>query len=1102
MNIFGHWLSLSGKSSAGGKLHRIFAYILLILFTFLGSALGAEKTLYLKDSDSFEFIRGLERDTVFITGAVFHQDVATIVADTAIWIKGEQIILIRDVFVEDTLYSLSAGRVVYDLSTNSAHASGDTVVLISRKDSILAKGINAYYNRDSSIFRMWDRPSVFLRYQDSTRRTRIDADRISVESKSNIGYADGNVIITQQGTESRSGRAILYVDDEIVLLLEDPELERGKSKIKGDTLVLYAEESKLQRIQVTGNATGNFKEPAKKDSTVFDIIDVAAAEIDFRFDDGELNNVLASGQAYSFYFPGTTDSSEIVKNNVSGDTLRLFMSEGELSIVEVIGGAEGEYLTGKFQTKDTVKTFVEDTVIYVSDSIKYALTDSTITLNGNAAVRNKTVSLTAHKINYNTSRELVTAYDDSVKVDTIFRYLPVVLKDGSEEIIGSYLEYSMDTEKGMLRKTKSEYETAYYRGEKLFREKRDVYFVDDGCYTTCDQEEPHFHFQSKHMKMIQNDKIVARPVIFYIEKLPVFAIPYYVFPTKSGRHSGFLPFSIGNYERGDGYIHNVGYYWAASEYWDILWALDYTENLGFRYRSQFNYNIRYKLSGYISGSYVNQSTYSGYSEFKSKRWDIAFNHSHTISPTFSIKANGQFLSDKSYYTDYSTNLDDRTNRVISSKASILKKFGNASLSAQFTHDDYLDDDKRIDWLPRAGFSFPNRPIFRSSSTDADGNKETKWYSGFTFGYRADLNNYNARTTDTTGFKSRREYITMHHRPSLGIQGIKLFSYLSLTPSFSYQETWYKVFETDQSMEAGIDASEFYRRAAYSASLTATTDLYGMLEPNIFGLQALRHVLTPRVTFSWAPEITQNDNLKSYTGVGAGGSKQRTMSFGLNNVFQTKIKSGEESKKYDLFYINGSASYNFEAEGKKWSNLTTSFGSTMLQKFNMYLSGSMVHDLYKPGTEELQWWSPFLQSFSISTRFNTGGIFNEIEDYRQGDSSVTGRKKGAQKWSLSVNHSYSESGRGESFSKRHQINYSLKVALTPTLDFSFSQSYDIANDKSINKSLQIHKNLHCWEASFGWVPQGSNKGYWFKINIISIPEIKYEERESGIITPFD
>ena len=231
-------------------MRRIYIYILLLMVICLSYASGAEKTLYLKDSDSFEFIRGLDRDTVFITGAVFQQDVATIVADTAIWIKGERIVLIKDVYVEDTLYSLAAGRVVYDLKTSSAHASGDTVVLISQKDSILAKGINAYYNRDSTIFRMWDRPSVFLRYQDSLRRTQIDADRISVESESKIGYADGDVIIKQQDTESRSNRAILYVDDEVVLLLDNPELQRDKSKIKGDTLVLYAHESKLQRIQV------------------------------------------------------------------------------------------------------------------------------------------------------------------------------------------------------------------------------------------------------------------------------------------------------------------------------------------------------------------------------------------------------------------------------------------------------------------------------------------------------------------------------------------------------------------------------------------------------------------------------------------------------------------------------------------------------------------------------------------------------------------------------------------------------------------------------------------------------------------------------------
>ncbi|MEW5922740.1 MAG: LPS assembly protein LptD, partial [Candidatus Zixiibacteriota bacterium] len=581
---------------------------------------------------------------------------------------------------------------------------------------------------------------------------------------------------------------------------------------------------------------------------------------------------------------------------------------------------------------------------------------------------------------------------------------------------------------------------------------------------------------------------------------PLFIVPYYVFPTKPGRHSGFLPFSVGNYQRGDGYIHNVGYYWAASEYWDILAALDYTENLGFNYRGQFRYSLRYVLSGSITGNYANESRYIGIDEIKSKRWSVQFNHSHTISPTFSIKADGTFISDKDYYTDHSINLDDRTDRRIKSKATISKQFGNSSLSAQFSHENQLDTDVRVDQLPTASFRMSSRPIFGSSAKDASGNKIERWYNKFTFGYASNLNNYSYRKTDTTGFRSRKEYMTLNHSPSLGLQQIKI-SYLNITPSFSYQETWYKVFETDQSLAAGIDASQVYRRYAYSASVSASTEMYGTIEPNLLGLEAVRHVITPRMSFSWAPEITRNSDVKSYTGAGGGGAKQRTVSVGIDNVFQAKVKSGQESKKYDLFYINSLTSYNFEAVGNKWSSLSTSFGSTMLKSINMYITGSMVHDLYEPGTNKLRWWSPYLQSFSISSRFNTGGIFSEFTPENKSDSGRGGSGARQQKWTMSVSHSYRESGRGESFSKSHQINYSLQLALTPTTDISFTQIYDIARKKSINKSLQIRKNLHCWEASFGWVPQGSNQGYWFKINIISIPEIKYEKNESGAITPF-
>ena len=1059
-----------------------------------------ERPLYLDQADSYEFIRGLDRDTIFIAGAVFRMDSGNLRADTAVWIKGQDILLIGNVFVEDSLYKLSADRVIYDINTNSADASGDTVIIISEVDSVMARGKKAYYSRDSSIFRMWDRPSVFLNFQDTSKQTRVDGDRIALETKSKIGYADGQVVITRENTESHSSRAIAYLGDDVLLLLGEPVARRKGSEIKGDTLILYGQESYLRKIFVSGNAEGDFKEPSDKDSALYDISQLKASEIEFNLEQNALKDIIASGQSYSFYAPGSRDSAEIVKNNVSGDTIKLFIRDEKLQVVEVDGGAEGEYLTGKYVTNDTVKSFVEDTVKYSSDYIDYLLADSTITLDGHAAVHNKSVSLTAHKIKFNTAKELVTAFDDSAKADTVVTYFPVILKDGSEEIVGSYLEYSMNTEKGMIWQSKSEYQQAYYRGNELFREKKDVYYVGDGSYTSCDQDSAHYHFQSKKMKMIQGDKVIARPVVFYVERLPLMIIPYYVFPTKPGRHSGFLSFQIGNFERGDGYLHNVGYYWAASEYWDVLGAIDYTENFGLNYRSTLSYNVRYVMSGSITGSYAKESHYTSMQEQHAKRWRIAFSHAHTLSPTFNIRASGNFLSDKTYYTDYSTDLDDRLNRSIRSQLSLSKRWGSSSLTAQFIHDVYLDKESRTDQLPTASFSLPNRPLFGSPPKDENGKEKRKWYHSIYTRYGVNLNNYSSRKTDTTGVRSRKEYLTMVHETGLSA-AFAVFKYLKLNPSLNYNETWYRIFETDQSETAGIDATA-YRRYAYSASISASTDIYGTVSPNVFGIEGLRHVVTPNVGFSWAPDVTRHNDVKSYTGAGGGGRRQKAMSFSLEQQFQAKVKAGADSKKIDLFRVGSSVSYDFEAEERKFSDLSTSINTSLLRSFNLYLSASLTHDLYKPGTDTLHWWSPYLQSLSISTRFNIGGSLGEFETYGRSDSSQTGTGAGSkQKWSLSVSHSYDESGRGAAFTKRHQINLGLKFSLTPSIDVSYSQNYDIVRDKTINRRIEIAKNLHCWEGRFSWTIDGSNRGYYFLINVISIPDIKFEKSESGIRAPY-
>ncbi len=1108
-------------------MQNLFKISLSVWLVLISVCIGADEIpVNLEYSDFFEIVRGIEKDTIYITGSTrFSHGDSKLFADSAIWIKGETMVLKGSVFIQDSLYQLSADRVDYDIVNRLSYATGEEVVIISEEDSIKAVGPNAYFSRDSSLFRMNRRPLLTLNYPDTDRLINIDADFIAFESESEIGYADGSVKIKQLDTEAESERAIMYSNKNILLLLGSPVAKRRESEIIGDTLIFFSDAEEINKLYAQGNAEGYFKEPSKKDSTQYDLSDLKADEIKFNFEEGLLDNIKAAGQAYSYYNPAILDSANIEENRISGDSISLFLKNEELKSIEVIGGAEGEYLMGEYKYNDSGRYYAEDTVFYASDSIFYVPEDSTISLIHNASVNDKKVSLAAAMINYNTANQVVTAYDDTTQFnDSTEIYIPVLLKDGTEDLIGSYLEYSMDTEKGMIWHSRSEFQDAYYKGKELFREEEDVFYVKNAVYTSCDQDPPHFHFWSYQMKIIKDDRAMARPVFLFIEKIPFppFPLPYYIFPLKKGRHSGILPFKFGNFSRGGRFIKNVGYYWAASEYWDMLASFDYNEEYGTTYNAALKYNSRYHFSGSVSGSFINESHYDrfNYEEVKGKRWSLRFNHSQTVSPTFSIRANGHFISDKRYYTDYSTNQEDRLNRSLNSQLSFSKRFGNVSLSGQFKHTDEIDKETRTDLLPTASISFPSRPIFGTPPKDSEGKSLKKWYHGIYSGYSINFRNYSQRHTvsvitdadtsdtgtitvlDSARVRSRKEYMTVNHKTGLSAP-FKIFSYLKLNPSFSYAETWVKIFQTNQSDTLDINASTGYRRHKYSAGVSASTDLYGTIKPNIFILEGVRHVLTPSVGFSWAPELKRHEKEMIYAGAGAGSVKRKSMSFSLRQLFQAKVKSGEDSKKIDLLTINSSCSYNFEATGKKFGMLSTSAQTSLLKKIK--ISASWRHDLYIPETENLRWWSPYLLSFSLSTTFRTGGILGQYEQPEDelGNFPAKTISKGnlSQGWNLSLTHHYNESGRGQLFRKTHTANFSLNVNLTPNLNISYRQYYDFTRAKTVSRSLTVVRQLHCWEGRFSWVINGSNSGFQFRLNVISIPEIKYERSESGIRDSF-
>lgn len=1150
-------------------------FILVLLITAGPAAAQTFEQFQIQHADKWEVIFTPPPETHYVSGnVIFQTESGLIYCDSAVWQKGETVILRGRVIVDDAEYYLVADSVRYNLSNDQATAMGDYVELWAKTDSLFAVGTQAYFDRDGDFFEMDNRPTLYLNYPDSATMIEVIGDHVEYDKPSGIAQASGNVNITSQEMTSTSGCAIMDRNKNVLDLWEDPVAKREQSIISGSLISIYMSGEAIERIDVIDSARGEFNEPVDTVENYVDQSILTGDRLIFDFAFGQLYQITAWGEAYSWYYPSARGKAETTENTVSGDTILFSVLEEKLQEVDVIGGAIGSYQKGEDLLVDSTIVTVVDTIDYNGRWINYNLADSLITLRSAAHVESDNVVLDAHEIQFKTDEKMIRAYSaellsDSLGEDYVRPYtdqfqphaIPVQLKDGEEILYGDYLEYSIETEKGRILKSKSSYETGFYYGSRVFRSTKDIFYVEDGRYTTCDADEPHFHFYSNNMKLIEDDKLMARPVVFYLGRMPLLALPYYVFPLKKGRHSGILPFTFGNFEQGDRYVSNLGYYWAASEYWDWQGSFDYFErDQTIRLNSQVRWAKRYAFNGNFLVNYARETNYSPASTFSNPpslggeseriRWAMQGAHSQEVTPSFRFSADGQYQSDNTYYNDFSVDLEDRLNRNTRSQLTFSKRFGSrTSLSGSATHDVDLDAESRTDYLPRLNLTLPPWNPFGQGSMNDEGQLDRSWYNNIVATYRPDLVNFSSRITedslfppvyqvdtipdtvfagdtvvsitdvidstvidqDTLSLRSRKEYTRVNHSMSLTAP-VDIARYFIFRPTLSYNETWFKIWETDQSREAGINTEQTYRTYSYSFGASLQTALYGTIYPNAFGLLGLRQVVTPSLSYRYSPESNRHPEIRSYAGGGAGTARTSSaMSAGLSHVYQAKVRQGEDGERnLELISFNHSFSYDFEQPDRPFSNLNTSFRSSVLPNINFY--GSMVHSLYEPGTDNESFFSPYLESFNFSTSWSLSGgksIFDtRSEPLGQGVDSASQlsnptlpQSSQGQGWRMAISYDFSQSGRGTAFRKQAFAKLNLSFFLTPTTSVSYSHYYDFARHKTVNSQINIVKNLHCWTGTFYWVPTGSNRGYGFRLYVTAIPSLKIENSQNPLSSSY-
>ncbi len=804
---------------------------------------------------------------------------------------------------------------------------------------------------------------------------------------------------------------------------------------------------------------------------------------------------------------------------------------------------------------DTTKSEGDiDTVItYSAEKVVFTFEPRATKLTGDAKVRYREMALDAGNIDIDWSNNILNARGllDTIQVDStlgggdsiVWVGLPE-LDDGQQIVNGNSMVYNLKSKRGQVLEGDTEYQDGFYHGATIKRIDADTYNIRSGYYTTCDAEKPHFHFWSRDMKMVIKDKIVARPIALYFGPTPVLIFPFAVFSTRGGRQSGLIIPTYGESGSQGRYFKNLGYYWAPNDYFDIKGRLDFYERYGVLFKADGNYAKRYVLNGGLSGSFINMQR----NDKVERRWDISINHSHTISPTMSLKANGYFVSDDSYIRDVSQNPTERMKRTIRSNATLSKKWAKTPYSAtvNLNYQKDLNSGSITQSLPRITFNRSRSPFI--PLPEGVKTEDANWYNKFYYSYSGKTE-IKKKVTESEVSRSRGG---VSHRFTFTSTPDPVF-HIAFTPGASYKEVWYdEWYEYFMGTDGVVDTVKhdgipngLRALRTFDASLRMSTKLYGLFKPNLFSIKAIRHTLSPGFTLTYNPDFSDPkwdyydvfadsagteklyDRFSGGIYGGAPRSEKRTLGISVGNLFEYKSVKGEKETKGELFNLSLSTSYNFAADSLGWSDLSSSiriptFGadkesSGYIEDFSgLSLQLSASHSFYDietnpedgkkievdrsadNGLRLLNF--DLTSSFSISAGGGTARRDTTVsEDVENDRFEIDEWRPSPVPWEASFSFRYGERrSNPENITKTIWAKVKLDLQATENWKISYDTRFDFHNHQIVSGAISLYRDLHCWEGRLTWNPVGVGRGFFLKINVKStyLQDLKVEKREGG------
>ena len=562
-----------------------------------------------------------------------------------------------------------------------------------------------------------------------------------------------------------------------------------------------------------------------------------------------------------------------------------------------------------------------------------------------------------------------------------------IFKMGSDTYENDTIAFNFKTKKGLISDVYTQQDDGYMTAQLAKRGANGEIYLQHGRYTTCDKDHPDFYIALSRAKMRPGKDVVFGPAYLVVADVPLpFAIPYGFFPFSKSYSSGFIMPTYGDETSRGFYLRDGGYYFAINDKMDLkLLGEIYTKG-SWGLSAASNYRKRYKYSGSFFASYQNtvngEKNMPDYTKATSFKVQWSHRQDSKANPYSSLSASVNFATSSyernnltSMYNPQAMTQSTRTSSV--SWSTTFSSIG-MSLSSTFNLNQNMRDSTIALTLPDLNISISRfYPFKRRHAVGKE-----RWYEKISMSYTGQLSNSISTKEDRLMHSSLTRDWRNGMQHSIPISGnFTLFGYLNINPSLTFTDRMYT-----QKQELSWDEATqtvkrdtlqgFYNVYNWAFSVSASTKLYGMYIPSrkVFGdkIMAIRHVVTPSVSFNYAPDFSASRYgfYKTYQKTDADGNvslveyspyegslygvpgrgKTGSISMDLSNNIEMKVKSDADStgvRKISIIdELGASMSYNMAAEERPWSDLSTRLRLKLTKSYTLNINAVFATYAYE------------------------------------------------------------------------------------------------------------------------------------------------------------